>query len=98
MTTPKLQSYSCSESLTCLVPHTDEWFDALEASDPAEANAVREMVRQFGPAICGNCGAKKASDYCLRLRKLGRTCCASVRLCLPCATLRKLDGQALVPL
>lgn len=47
-----------------LVPHTEEWFEALEALAPHQAIMTRRMLEIKGSLdICGICGDAPAHDY-----------------------------------
>jgi len=84
---------------TILRPHTPEWFEAMEASDPDEAAHTHWILRIAGiEGACGNCGNRFASD--VRLvddADLPQNAVATRHLCEKCIKLRADAGQIFVP-
>ncbi len=72
-----------------LVPHTQEWFEALDEFDPAQAVATRQVLKLVGRSdVCGSCGDVDAIDY--RITPKDRTVhpASTMRLCQTCRDLR----------
>ncbi len=82
-----------------LIPHTGEWFAALEQWDPPKAMMVRRVIELTGRTdICSVCGDDPASDFYLReaLRPAGGI--DTLRLCGDCVQIRRNSGESFIPL
>ena len=70
------------------IPHTHEWFQALESNDPEQAEMTRQLIERAGRSdICGVCGNDTASDYMVRDLTIGGVD-ATTRLCDDCRMFR----------
>jgi hypothetical protein len=82
-----------------LIPHTAEWFEALEIWDPIQSAMVQAVIEKFESAdICSVCGDEPATDYYLPkpLRSAGGV--DTFRLCQDCVGIRRSSGEAFLPL
>lgn len=82
-----------------LVPHSPEWFAALEQWDPPQAMMTRYIVETEGSvAVCSVCGDEPAADYALveDERPLGGP--GTLRLCGDCLRIRRAGGERYLPL
>jgi hypothetical protein len=82
-----------------LIPHSDEWFSALEKFNPdqaAHSRLIIERARRLD--ICTVCGDDPASDYKLVHPEPVRDAVATIRLCRDCRMLRENDGEIYVAL
>ncbi len=72
-----------------LIPHTPEWFKALEALRPDQAAATRQVLDLAGSTdVCSICGDAPAKDYRVVGVKFGPNLDATVRLCDDCRDIR----------
>jgi hypothetical protein len=84
-------------SASYLVPHTPEWFAALTAWNPPQADMTRSVIEAAGSLeVCSICGDQPARDY--RLEKTHRAGVDMLRLCDGCLEIRKTMGDPFVPL
>ena len=82
-----------------LKPHSPEWFDALQASDPAKAAHTRQIIELAGSdAVCSVCGDDPAADYKLEAVKLLDNTVLTLRLCNDCLKIRSDQGENFVPM
>lgn len=81
-----------------LKPHSSEWFRALEAYNPAQAAATRQIIALAGrDDVCSICGDHPSSDYQLGGEHLDRDAVATIRLCDDCRDIRKrMYGETIV--
>lgn len=82
-----------------LIPHTPEWFSALEQWDPPKAMMTRNIIKLSGRSdICSICGDDPAKDYRLveELRPPGGV--DTLRLCDDCVEIRRANGDLYVAL
>lgn len=72
-------------------PHTPEWFEALNAVDPARAQAVQELIDLAGSVdVCSYCGDDPARDYYWTDQER-----RTIRLCRDCFKLGRQEGENL---
>lgn len=72
-----------------LIPHTNEWFNALEAWNLPQAMHTRDIVKQSGhDAVCSICGDDPARDYRLVGESLPAGAVHTLRLCNDCWKIR----------
>lgn len=86
-------------SPTHFIPHTPEWFTALEKWDPTKAIMVRTAIKLAGSEeVCSICGDDPAQDYRLEeeLKPAGGV--DTLRLCDTCVQIRKSYGDLYLPL
>lgn len=82
-----------------LIPHTPEWFLAMEVWDPVKAAQTRYVINDAGrDDVCSVCGDDPAADY--RLEKLFRPAGGpdTLKLCEDCVEIRKNMGDPFEPL
>ena len=87
------------QAVVHLIPHSAEWFEALEVWDPIQSAMVRAVIETFESAdICSVCGDEPATDYYLPkpLRSAGGV--DTFRLCQDCMGIRRSSGEAFLPL
>jgi hypothetical protein len=73
-----------------LVPHSQEWFSALEAFNPAQAAMTRAVVAAAGRTdVCSICGDDPAAIYELIGRTSAPGAVKTMRLCVDCWTIRR---------
>lgn len=73
-----------------LVPHSAEWFAALEKWNPQQAAHTREIVTLAGNAeVCSICGDSPAKDYRLVGHALPAAAVGTLRLCNDCWNIRR---------
>lgn len=78
------------------VPHSPEWFDALESANPEQANATRQILTATGRSdVCSVCGDVPAKDYKIKDVQLGLGIDATIRLCGDCLSIRStMHGES----
>lgn len=77
-----------------LLPHSREWFAALDAWSPAQALTTREVIEATGSnECCSYCGAIPAKDYRLNMRFRPFGCVDTIRLCDDCVTQEQSFGE-----
>ncbi|OJV40263.1 MAG: hypothetical protein BGO25_03720 [Acidobacteriales bacterium 59-55] len=82
-----------------LIPHSAEWFDALEVWDPIQAAMTRAAIETFESAdICSVCGDEPAQDYYLPKPFRPGGGVDSLRLCEDCLGIRRASGEPFVSL
>lgn len=82
-----------------LVPHTDEWFAALDRWNPAQAKMTRMALQIAGrPDVCSICGDDPARDYRLDEEYRPPGGVDTLRLCDDCLRIRREGGEPFVPL
>jgi len=73
--------------LAFLIPHTPEWFGALDARDPLQAAHTRLILQlSKNNFVCSVCGDEPARDY--RLVGPGSDAISTLRLCKGCWFIR----------
>lgn len=79
-------------------PHSEEWFTALEAFNPAQASHTRTIVEAAGREdVCSVCGDFPAEE--LKIVGADAPPLASIRLCHDCRTIRSsMQGESYEPL
>lgn len=78
-----------------LEPHSEAWFDALEAFNAQQARHTRLILERAGRKdVCSICGDAPARDYLLNDASLPVDAVATLRLCKDCLRLRRKDGEA----
>ncbi len=81
-----------------LVPHSSEWFAALEEQNPYQATQTRIIVELAGKLdVCSICGDHPASDYKMDEEIPTPGSVATLRLCADCLEIRKMKGESFVP-
>lgn len=82
--------------MTHYVPHSPEWFDALESVNPQQANATRQILTAAGRSdVCSVCGDAPAKDYKVKGVQLGSGVDATIRLCKDCRSIRSnMHGES----
>lgn len=77
-------------------PHSDEWFRALNKSNPMQAAATRQILDLAGnEEVCGVCGDDPAADYQVTPSGPPHT----MRVCDDCRSIReKMHGEQFQPL
>jgi len=82
-----------------LVPHTAEWFAALEVWDPPKAAMARMAIATGGSVdVCSVCGDDPARDYRLEEPFRPPAGVDTLRLCDDCLDIRRRTGDPFVPL
>ena len=83
-----------------LIPHTTEWFKALEAVDRRQADTTRQIIQMAGGSdVCSICGDSPAKDYRIIGVKFQANIDATMRLCDECRELRhNMHGESFAPL
>jgi hypothetical protein len=81
-------------------PHSPDWFRALEAFNPAQAAATKQIIALAGrDDVCSICGDHPAKDYQLASKHLDSNAVATIRLCDDCRNIRtRMYGEILVPM
>jgi hypothetical protein len=73
-----------------LIPHTTEWFDALESCNPQQAAMTRQIVDLAGRTdVCPVCGDFPALDYKVVGASFTPQIGATIRLCDDCREIRR---------
>jgi len=77
-------------------PHSKEWFDALNKSNPMQAAATKRIIDLAGgEGVCGVCGDEPAADYTVTPSGAPHT----MRVCADCRSIReKLYNERFDPL
>lgn len=71
-------------------PHSDEWFQALEACNPVQAEVTRRTIAVAGrDDVCSICGDQPANDYQVTGEDLDDDAVATIRLCADCRGIRE---------
>jgi hypothetical protein len=79
--------------MTCLTPHSKEWFAALAKVNPQEAAHTKQIIKSTGSSeVCSLCGGSDARDYQLTNRWFGSVP-ATFRLCQDCLSTRSMEGD-----
>lgn len=78
------------------VPHSADWFDALESVNPQQAEMSRQVVTASGSSdVCSVCGDRPTKDYKVVGVKLGDGTDATIRLCNDCRNIRsQMHGES----
>jgi hypothetical protein len=77
-----------------LIPHTAEWFSALDAWDPGQAAMVRTVITVTGSLdVCSVCGDDPAHDYRLAETHRPPGGVDTLRLCDDCLNIRRASGE-----
>ncbi|HLI17407.1 MAG TPA: hypothetical protein VKV22_03945 [Rhodanobacteraceae bacterium] len=78
------------------VPHSPEWFTALEFINPAQAAGTRKILELAGdPGVCSVCGDSPAKDYEVVGVSFGAGVSATIRLCGDCKGIREtMHGES----
>lgn len=70
-------------------PHSPEWFAALEAFNPVQAQKTRAVLELVGREdVCSVCGDEPANDYKLIGEEIPDDAVGSIRLCDDCKRIR----------
>ncbi len=84
--------------MTCLTPHSKEWFAALAKINPQEAAHTKQIIRSAGhDEVCSLCGDADARDFQVTNRFFG-SLPATFRLCDDCLSTRTMEGDQFAPL
>jgi hypothetical protein len=79
-----------------LIPHTREWFTALERFNPQQALHTCQILGRTGrEKVCGVCGDAPASDFRVTAPGAPAQAVMSIRLCADCKMIRTMQGEAL---
>lgn len=79
-------------------PHSEEWFKALEAFNPAQAAMTRQIISMAGSSeVCSVCGDDPAQDFKLSVA-LPPGAVGTLRLCDDCHEIRSMAGEQFVKL
>jgi len=82
-----------------LVPHSREWFMALEQFDPRQASHTKQILEETGREdVCGVCGDEPASDFLIPADGAQPFSAMTIRLCDDCKKIRRQQGQFLARL
>ena len=86
--------------MTYMIPHTSEWFKALEALDPAQAAMTKQLIDLAGKVeVCSACGDFPTTDYRVVGVSLAPGVDATIRLCDDCRGIRTVtQGESYEPL
>lgn len=80
------------------IPHSAEWFAALQSRNPAQAAHTRQIVELAGSAqVCTVCGDTPASDYEITGPALAPDALVTYRLCDDCHAIRVASGEVFIP-
>lgn len=80
--------------LSYIEPHTEQWFTALEAEQPAIAKQIRQLLLTAGRTdACSLCGAVPAFDYWIIARPTDPTPVPTIRICEHCIGVRECVYQ-----
>jgi hypothetical protein len=86
-----------STSDSYLVPHTSEWFDALSAWDPPQAEKTKCVIAAAGRVdVCSICGDDPARDYRLEAGHRRPAGPDTLRLCDDCVEIRTKMGERFI--
>jgi hypothetical protein len=86
--------------MTYVIPHTSEWFKALEALNPAQAAMTKQLIDLAGKAeVCSACGDFPTTDYKVVGVSFAPGVDATIRLCDDCRDIRtETQGESYEPL
>ena len=86
--------------MTYFTPHTPEWFKALEALNPMQAEMIKTIIELAGKSeVCCVCGDYPAADYKVVGVTFGPSTEATIRLCNDCRDIRReTQGESYEPL
>jgi hypothetical protein len=80
--------------MTCLRPHSKEWFAALGKVNPQEATHTRQIIKSAGSdEVCSLCGGEPARNYQITNKWFEGGIPASFRLCDECLSTRASEGE-----
>ncbi len=83
--------------MTCLMPHSKEWFAALAKVNPQEAAHTKQIIKSAGrDDVCSDCGGRHAHDYQVSNKWFGSVP-ATYRLCQDCLSTRAMEGDQFLP-
>jgi hypothetical protein len=81
------------------IPHSPEWFAALDRQNPMQAAQTRTAIKAAGSdEVCSVCGDDPANDYQLAPGMAPEHAVVSLRLCDDCFEIRSMSGEKFVPL
>ena len=81
----------------CLLPHSLDWFNALETWEPRQALMTKAAIRAAGHVqICSICGDEPANDYRLKLGARLPGGVDTYRLCNFCLKIRRQAGEPFI--
>lgn len=73
------------------VPHSPDWFDALETFDSGQAAHTRQIVKRAGRSdVCSVCGDSPTLDYKVVGSDLPANAVGTIRLCGDCRSMREM--------
>jgi hypothetical protein len=73
-----------------LRPHSPEWFDALDKSNPKQAAQTRQILSAVGREdVCSVCGDQPALDYTLASEQAAASDVSTLKLCADCLVIRR---------
>jgi len=81
-------------------PHSAEWFTALQAFNPQQAAATRQILESSGREdVCSVCGDDPAPELKIVGEAMPANAVASIRLCDDCRNMRgSMYGETYEPL
>jgi len=75
---------------TYLKPHSPEWFEALEKSNPKQAAQTRQILSVAGREdVCSICGDEPAREYALVDEQAVWIIVSTLNLCKDCLDIRR---------
>lgn len=77
------------------IPHSENWFEALECVNPQQAEITRRVISLTGDSdVCSICGDAAVSDYEVVGVSFAADMPATIRLCSDCKSIRqKMHGE-----
>ena len=81
------------------VPHSPEWFAALQRQNPTQVAQTRVVISVAGhDGVCSVCGDEPVQDWQVNPEDVPSGMVGSVRLCDDCFEIRSTAGERLIPL
>jgi len=79
-----------------LKPNSPEWLEALEAFNPIQAVATKQIIKSAGSEeVCSICGDDEAKDYKIIANAIPKDAVATIRLCDDCLKIRgSMHGES----
>jgi len=83
-----------------VIPHSSEWFKALEALNPAQAAITKQLIDLAGKVeVCSVCGDYPTTDYKVVGVSFRPGVDATIRLCDDCRDIRtETQGESYEPI
>jgi hypothetical protein len=80
-------------------PHSELWFQKLEAFNPEQAAHTRKILQLAQrDDVCSVCGDDPATDYRLFAPPPAKEAVGTIRLCEDCRIIREMSGEKFLPL